>query len=194
MDSDNRFVMTAWRVMDELSRPAQIEDALSNCIDIVCDTLSCRGGNLWMKNDQDDRLYIVACKGSNDVTGISSRHDDNFVAETARSGESRIVADTSKEPQLASDPDFEILYGHNAMFIPLTTPRGVYGCLQLNDSSTGFSENDKTLCQNVAAMMALDIEDKGLAEFHKACLRIHEYGKPKRFNHLGDHLLFKRSG
>jgi hypothetical protein len=80
------------------------------------------------------------------------------------------------------------------MFIPLTTPRGVYGCLQLNDSSTGFSENDKTLCQNVAAMMALDIEDKGFAEFHKACLRIHEYGKPKRFNHLGDHLLFKRSG
>ena len=161
MDTDNRFVMTAWRVMDELSRAAQIEDALSNCIDIMCDTLSCRSGSLWMKNDQDDRLYIVACKGSNDVTGISTRYTDSFVAETAQSGNSRIIADTSKEPLIISDPDFNILYGRNVMLIPLKTPRGIYGCLQLNDSTAGFTEDDMRLCQNVAAMMALDIEDKG---------------------------------
>lgn len=165
MDSDSRFVMTAWRVMDELSRAAQIEDALSNCIDILCDTLSCRSGNLWMKNDQDDRLYIVACKGSSDVTGISSRHNDSFVAATASSGNPRIIADTSREPLITGDPDFDILYGRNVMFIPLKTPRGIYGCLQLNDSTAGFSEGDMKLCQNVASMIALDIEDKGFV-FH----------------------------
>ena len=46
--------------------------------------------------------------------------------------------------------------------MPVRTPFGAYGVLQLNDPAVSLDEEDIRLVENCCALIALDIEDKGL--------------------------------
>lgn len=163
MATDNRFVSSVWQIMDELSNSIQLEDALSNCIEILCNTVGAKSGSIWMKNELDDRFYIIACKGENDFSGISTEADGGIIGDINKTGESKIINDCSLEEEISKDKDFMALFGKNAILVPLRNPHGVLGVLQLNDKDGDFNEKDDELLGNCAALIGLDIEDKGFA-------------------------------
>lgn len=44
MTDNRRFVTTAWQIMDALQNEKQLENTLSNSIDILCNALPCLSG------------------------------------------------------------------------------------------------------------------------------------------------------
>ena len=161
--TDTRFISCAWKIMDELSKSNQLDSSLERCIDIFTDETKAKSGVVWMKNKDDNRFYIVACKGDNDLTGISTIESESFIGKVFESGESLIINSNSEYEEIQKDKDLASLFENNTILVPLKTPLGILGCLQLNDSKDGFNENDQELLNNCCSLIALDIEDKGLA-------------------------------
>ncbi len=161
--ADSRFVSCAWQIMDELSKSDQLESSLETCIKILTDTVGCESGSIWMRNTVDHRFYIVASSGNADVSGTSTGEDESFIGKIVKSEQSKIVDDCASVPEIAEDKFFSTLFGKNAILVPLRTPLSVIGCLQLNNKEGGFSEADQGLLENCGALIALDVEDKGLS-------------------------------
>lgn len=162
MNQDNRLISTIWLIMDELSNSDQLENSLSNCIEILCDKLNGKSGAIWMKNELDNRFYIVAGKGEINNTGLSTGKDDSFIGNIIDSGEAKVIKDSSLVEEINSDKEYASLFGKNTILMPLKNPHGVLGCLQINDLSD-FNDEDIKLLENIASLIALDLEDKGFA-------------------------------
>ena len=160
---DSRFVTCAWQIMDELSHSDQLESSLEACLEILAKTVRCRSGNIWMANSADHRYYIVASVGETDNSGISTGEDDSFIARIIKEQDTCIIDDCQNDPRIASDRFFSVLFGENSILIPLKTPYGIIGCLQLNDKQGGFDPDDEELLNNCGAIIALDVQDKGLS-------------------------------
>jgi len=148
--------------MDDLSRSDQLESSLETCIEILANAVRCESGSIWMRNTVDNRFYIVASKGGNDVSGTSTGADDSFIGRIVKKGETKFIEDCMKFPEISEDKFFSTLFGRNALLVPLKTPYSTLGCLQLNDVAGSFGEEDQKLLENCCALIALDIDDKGL--------------------------------
>lgn len=160
--ADSRFVSCAWRIMDELSRSNQLESSLETCIEILADTIGCQSGSIWMRNTLDNRYYIVASKGDADNSGTSTGEDDSFIGHIVRDGKTVIIEDCEHFPEISEDKFFSTLFGKDAILVPLKTPFSTVGCLQLNNKKGKYNDSDRELLENCSALIALDIEDKGL--------------------------------
>lgn len=161
--ADNRFVSYAWRIMDILSNSNQLEDSLENCIEILCEATGSKSGHIWMQNGVDKRYYIVASKGEVDVSGTSTGEEDSFIGKIIASAEPVMIDNVSLNKEINEDKDFSSLFGKNCLLVPMKTPSGVVGCIQLNDKSDDFNSEDESIVSNCGALIALDILDKGLA-------------------------------
>lgn len=162
MPNDNRFITAVWRIMDSLKNSGQLEEALSNNLGILCDVMRCQSGFIWMKSTEDDRLYVIAGRGTQDESGVSVRIDEGIIGKAYSLKDPEVIHDGKNDARCA-DSDDGPLFGTESLVVPMHTPFGTYGILQLNDPASGsFSSDDIRLAENCCALIALDIEDKGL--------------------------------
>lgn len=159
MSSNQRFVTTVWQIMDAIQNNNQLEDSLSKCIDILCETLQCQSGLIWMENDDDERLYVVACKDDKDLTGISVTKNHFVFEPSYMEGQSQVFNHTSNDNRFQNVSD---IFGDNVLIVPLKTGKEILGCVQFNNKVDGFDEEDIRLCENAASIIAIDVVDKGL--------------------------------
>ena len=161
--SEQRYITTIWKIMDELHGADQLESVLSGVLEILCDTLPCEDANIWMRNSQDHRVYIVSCKGSYDFTGYSMEENQEPIGKVITAGETLNMEDCRKNEIIVLDKDLTRIFGENSLLVPLKTPFGILGCIQFKNKAGGFDEEDIKLVGNCASLLALDIEDKGLS-------------------------------
>ena len=159
MANDTRFITTVWRIMDQLKQSDQLEEALSADLDIFCDVIGCETGYIWMKSTDDDRIYVLAAKSPIDQSGVSVRTGQGVIGSVFKEKSSEVVH--ASDPRAEGSDDASLL-GDTSLIVPMRTPFGAYGVLQLNDPAGGFSEEDIKLAENCCSLIALDIEDKGL--------------------------------
>ena len=160
---DTVFVQTVWQIMDELRDADQLEKALAESLEILKTTLDCQEGVIWMLDDQSKRYIALISSGPTDYTGMSIPFGKGPIGEAVESGESKVLyGEACKDFGLSMD-DGPQLDAENALLVPLKTPNHVIGCLQLMNKATDFTEEEIKLTENVCAIVALDIEDKGFA-------------------------------
>ena len=160
---NSKYIQAIWDVTDALQDESQMENGLSTTLDILASTVKCENGFAWIQNEKDKRLYVVACSGKNDVTGVSIEDDQGILGYVYNRQETVIIDDAAKDERFSTNKDEETGCVTNTMIaIPIRTKRGVYGCLQLINKEDGtFTEHDAMLGSNLAAIVAMDIEDKG---------------------------------
>ena len=128
-----------WELTEALQSEKQMESALSSCLEIMKGKVQCEAGFVWVADQDTERLLIIACEGSSDVTGVTIGKNQGIVGH---------VFDTA-EPMLmhAEIPDDSPLYGSDEatgmkvstqMVTPLRTPGGEpFGCIQLVNKTAG---------------------------------------------------------
>ena len=163
MANDNRFITAVWRIMDELKHTDQLEEALANDLDVFCNVLGCETGYIWIKGSNDDRIYVLASKGPADQSGVSVRIGEGIIGKASESSGSEVIRNGRLDARSEGSDD-GALFGDLSLVVPMRTPLGIYGVLQLNDPAFGFDEDDIKLAENCCSLIALDIEDKQ-AEF-----------------------------
>ena len=157
------YVQAIWDVTYALQDNKQMEDGLSTCISILGQTVDCENGFVWMRDADDNRLYVIACFGLTDVTGVSIRDDQGVVGRVYHDGGVVIIDDCMHDPRFTIDEDEETgQRTRNMICVPLQIEGETFGCMQLINKKTGdFNNEDAQLCGNVSSIAALDILDKG---------------------------------
>ena len=161
-ETNNKYTQAIWDVTYALQDNQQMENGLSNCISILARTIDSENGFVWMKG-KDNRLYVIACYGQSDVTGVSIKEDQGILGRCYKDNNAITINDCMSDPRFKADLDEETgLKSRNMVCVPLAISGAVVGCMQLVNKRDGkFTDEDIKLCGNIAAIAALDILDKG---------------------------------
>lgn len=159
-----KYIQAVWEFTEALQDEKQIESGLSKCMEILQDTIGCEAGAVWMYDTDSNRLAVIACGTGQDVTGVTIEKGQGVVGHVMDTSESMMVHNPIGEdsPLYGSDDAVGLII-KNQLVSPLKVPGGeAFGCIQLVNKKEGrFVEEDAMLCGNMAALIALDIEDKG---------------------------------
>lgn len=158
---DSVHVQTLWQIMEQLRDADQLERALSGSLDILCGATGSPKGSIWMKDDQSGSLIAVTASGTTDATGESAQNGEGLIGQVSGTGETAVMNAADVRNIRLAGSDSPAVSGINLMCVPVKTPKHVIGCLLLTGKETGYTDNDRAMCENCCSVLALDIEDKG---------------------------------
>lgn len=162
MANDMRFITAVWQIMDELQKNDQLESTLAASVEILLQNTGCTSGYIFMKGTEDDRLYMIAGKGSGDGLGISVKAGEGPVGTVFQGKECILIENAAEDPEYQNASEIE-LFGKKTLLTPMRTPHGQFGVVMLNDpEDDDFSAEDIRIAENICSLIALDIEDKGM--------------------------------
>ena len=159
--SSNNFIKAAWFIMDELQSNGQVEGALQSILEKLCDEFMCHDASVWLLHDDSQKIFMIASKGNEDNTGYSIDYDKGFLDEMILADKTEYIKDCKKDKRI-NDNDLKIL-GDNALIVPLKTPYGNLGCMIFANREKEFDNEDIKTLENCAAIIALDLQDKGFS-------------------------------
>jgi len=157
------YLNAVWEITQKLQNDTQLENALSECLGIIVDTVRSEEGSIWMLDRDDNRLYALMNVGKTDITGYSVAVGQGVAGAVAETGESSIVADTSKDERFTKAIDSETGFVTRSLIaVPLKNRYGVIGVLQMVNKKDGlFDADDLALAEELASLVAIAIDDKG---------------------------------
>lgn len=158
---DTLHAQILWQVMDQLRDANQLEEALSRCLDLFCNNTKSNKGSIWMLDEQSGRTIATNVFGTEDATGESAGPGEGLAGRVVESGVSEVHRAEDVHSVKLAGVDSPVLSGINMMCVPIKTPKHTVGCLLLTGKKTPYTEDEKTMCEQCCAILALDIEDKG---------------------------------
>ena len=159
------FTEAVWELTEALQSEKQMESALSSCLEIMRGRIGSEAGFVWLEMRDTQRLEVIACEGSSDVTGVTIGKSQGIVGHVLDTAEAMICHTEIEEgsPLYGSDEATGMKIS-SQLVCPIKTPSGEpFGCVQLVNKSDGkrFDEEDMKLAKQLTALISLDIEDKG---------------------------------
>lgn len=150
-----------WQVMDQLRDANQLEEALSRCLDLFCNSTKSNKGSIWMLDEQSGRTIATNVFGTYDATGESAGPGEGLAGRVVESGKGEIHRAEDVQNVKLAGVDSPALSGKNMVCVPIKTPRHTVGCLLLTGKETAYTEQELTMLEQCCAILAIDIEDKG---------------------------------
>lgn len=149
--------------MEELRESNQLEEALSRSLDLFCRGTGSPKGTIWMLDDQSNRTVAITVSGTEDATGESAGMGEGLVGRVTESGESIMLKAAEVQNIKLAGADSPGITGKNVLCVPIKTPTHTIGCLLLTGKKEPYIEDEKNMCEQCCAILALDIEDKGFS-------------------------------
>ncbi len=166
MAQDNHFVKASYEIMEQLLEVDQLEHALSGSLEIIVRALDCEAGVIWYLDPANNRLNPLSHIGPSDISNVSIESGAGIEGVVTSTGKSAILADAATDPRFDGTVFDENGFKAKSMIcVPLNNLHNVIGCVQLMNKRSGepFSEEELQLCERMAALAAIVIEEKGLA-------------------------------
>ncbi len=166
---DSGYMQAIWDVTEALQDEKQMESALSNCLNILTKTIGAGIGLVWLESKDDGRLHSIASAGQADLTGVCVDASRGILGRVFQSQEIVQINNAQNSPLFSPSVDEELgVKIESTLVVPLATRASVFGCIQLINKEDGeFTESDRVLSGNLAALVSLDIEDKGYLIHYK---------------------------
>ena len=165
MSEDKRFLRATWLIMEALLETDKLEDALSEGLDIIVNTLNSEAGAIWLLDPRTDRISPVFYIGSADISNITVENGTGIEGLVTKTGKSVIIEDAAGDPRFdGSVFDDHGLSTKTMICVPLNNLHEVIGCVQIVNKKGGspYDAGELQLCERMAALAAITIEEKGL--------------------------------
>ena len=162
---DKRFTNATWQIMEQLLEVNDLEEALSGSLEIIIKTLKSEAGALWFLDKEQDRLHPMFHIGPADISGISVENGIGIAGIVTKTGKSIRIEDTSTDPRFDGTVfDDAGLSTKTMLCVPLTNQTETIGCIQIinKQDRTLYDEEELRLCEQMASLAAMTIEEKGL--------------------------------
>ncbi len=165
MNNNPRFTKAIWQIMEQLLEVDSLDEALSGCMEIIIKLLKSEAGVLWFRDSKTDRLFPLFFTGPTDITGVSISSEEGIEGYVVTNNQSVQIEDAENDPRFEGTvfdgPDFTT---RSMICVPLNDTQRAVGCVQIINKLDGslFSEEDLQLCERMAALAAMTIEEKGL--------------------------------
>ena len=150
-------------LLEQLLETEELSEALSGTLEMLVGILNCEAGAVWLLDRQSDRLVPVFHIGPVNFTNISAENGLGVEGLVTRNGESVVIQDTlaGEYPGSVFDDCGPLV--KSMICVPLKNLRETVGCIQIVNKKDGsaFDEEELQLCQRIAALSALTIDEKG---------------------------------
>ena len=152
--------------MEQLLEANSIEDALTSSLETIVRTLGCEAGAIWYLDKKSNRLYPVYHFGPADISNTSIENGFGIEGTVTQTGKSIIVTDAASDPRFTGSVfDDNGLVTQSMICVPLSNLHETIGCVSVVNSLDGtlFDDDELQLCERMASLAAITIEEQGLA-------------------------------
>ena len=166
MAEEKRFAKATWQIMEALLEVDSLDDALSGSLEIIVNTLNSEAGAIWLLDPKTDRLSPLFHIGPADVSNISVENGLGIEGLVTKTGQSVMVTDAASDPRFDGTVfDDNGLVTKTMICVPLNNLHDVIGCVQIVNKKDGspYDAEELQLCERMAALAAITIDEKGLA-------------------------------
>ena len=165
MAEEKRFAKATWQIMEQLLEVESLEDALSGSLEIIVKTLNSEAGAIWFLDPATDRLSPLFHIGPADISNITVENGLGLEGVVTKTGKSIMIADAINDPRFEGSVfDDNGLTTRSTICVPLNNLHSVIGCVQVVNKKdrTLYDEEELQLCERMASLAAITIEEKGL--------------------------------
>ena len=165
MSDEKRLTKATWQIMEQLLEVDNLDDALSGSLEIIVKTLNSEAGAIWLLDEKTDRLSPMFHIGPADISNISVENGFDIEGIVTKSGKSMIVENAATDSRFdGSVFDDNGLATRTMICVPLNNLHDVIGCVQIVNKKDGtpYDSEELQLCERMAALAALTIDEKGL--------------------------------
>ena len=165
MMEEKRFTKATWQIMEQLLEVEKLDEALSGTLEIIVRTLNSEAGAIWLLDPATDRLSPLFHIGPADLSNITIENGIGIEGVVTRTGKSVMVADVVNDDRFDGTVfDDNGLATKTMICVPLNNLHDVIGCVQIVNKKDGtlYDEEELLLCERMAALAAITIDEKGL--------------------------------
>ena len=165
MAENKRFAKASWAIMAQLLKVDNLEEALSGSLEIIVKTLNSEAGAIWLLDQKTDRLSPVFHIGPADISNISVENGLGIEGIVTQTGKSMFVEDAASDPRFDGTVfDDNDLVTKTMICVPLNNTHDIIGCVQTVNKLDGtlYDEEEMQLCERMASLAAITIDEKGL--------------------------------
>ena len=165
MAENKRFAKASWAIMAQLLKVDNLEEALSGSLEIIVKTLNSEAGAIWLLDQKTDRLSPVFHIGPADISNISVENGLGIEGIVTQTGKSMFVEDAASDPRFDGTVfDDNDLVTKTMICVPLNNTHDIIGCVQIVHKLDGtlYDEEEMQLCERMASLAAITIDEKGL--------------------------------
>lgn len=157
-----------WEATNLLQTAHNLEEVLDNALTQAMRAVNAESGTIWLSDEDGEYIYPYLMHGSNisGMKGLKQKIGDGVAGWVTQNSQSQIIMDTSLDPRWTVWFDSRTGYVTRSMIcVPLVTANSCIGSLQLlnKQDDTLFDDNDLSLCENLATLIAIAVEQRGLA-------------------------------
>ena len=165
MAESKRFSKASWEIMAQLLKVDNLEEALSGSLEIIVKTLNSEAGAIWLLDPKTDRLSPVFHIGPADISNISVENGLGIEGIVTQTGKSVFVEDAASDTRFDGTVfDDNDLVTKTMICVPLNNTHDIIGCVQIVNKLDGtlYDEEEMQLCERMASLAAITIDEKGL--------------------------------
>ncbi len=165
MAENKRFAKASWAIMAQLLKVENLEEALSGSLEIIVKTLNSEAGAIWLLDPKTDRLSPVFHIGPADISNISVENGLGIEGIVTQTGKSVFVEDAASDTRFDGTVfDDNDLVTKTMICVPLNNTHDIIGCVQIVNKLDGtlYDEEEMQLCERMASLAAITIDEKGL--------------------------------
>ena len=160
------YTQVVWEITRLLQEAESLEEALRTSLSQVVRAVDAEAGTIWFYNSAGDkRIYPSFWIGGADLTGLSLAEGEGIAGTVVKEGKTTVVKDCQSDPRWAGRFDETTGFVTRSMVcVPLVNKYEVIGCIQIINKKDGtlYDDADVDLCENLAMLAAIAIDDKGL--------------------------------
>ena len=164
-DRKTRFTQAIWQITQQLRENEELDNALSACLETIVATLDSEAGTIWLLDKGSNRLFPVFNHGPVDISGITIENGQGIAGSVVQSGNSVIISSVEHDGRFSRSVDEESGFVTKTLIcVPLKNVHETIGCIQIiNRLNEGaYDQDDLFLCEQMASLAAIAIEEKGL--------------------------------
>lgn len=160
------YTQVVWEITRLLQDAESLEEALRTSLGEVVKAVGAEAGTIWFYNSKGDkRIYPSFTIGGADLTGMSLAEGEGIAGQVVKEGKTTVVKDCQSDARWAGRFDESTGFVTKSMVcVPLINKYEVIGCIQIINKKDGslYNDADVDLCENLAMLTAIAIDDKGL--------------------------------
>ena len=160
------YTQVVWEITRLLQDAESLEEALRTSLGEVVKAVGAEAGTIWFYNSNGDkRIYPAYTIGGADLTGMSLAEGEGIAGQVVKEGKTAVVKDCQSDARWAGRFDESTGFVTKSMVcVPLINKYEVIGCIQIINKKDGslYNDADVDLCENLAMLTAIAIDDKGL--------------------------------
>ncbi|MTI81851.1 MAG: HD domain-containing protein [Firmicutes bacterium] len=157
-----------WDIANLLHTTYDLDQLLDMALNQAMSVSNAEAGTLWLNDNKTNQyIYPVIAKGpkSDGLKGLKLKIGEGMAGWVTENSKPQLISDVRNDPRWAKRFDQSTGFITKSLLcVPLATHSACIGCLQLVNKHNGdlFNEDDLHLCQALAGIIAIAVENSRL--------------------------------